>query len=131
MDEVEATCVKSKAIFEKCEGSFIDQISLNVEYEHDRLYIVLRQVPELGEVSISLARVRNFELEKGPELGGSFVDSVEAIYLPPLDQPWPLDAEKRVRRFSGLPSLIWLKIVGPTPIDVICESMSVTCEPSY
>ncbi len=64
MDEVEEICAESQAIFDKCDGGFIDQISLSVEYEHDELDIILRQVPELGEVSISLARVRNFELEK-------------------------------------------------------------------
>jgi hypothetical protein len=80
-------------------------------------------------VAISLRQIRYLELSKSPELGGSFIDEIKVTCLPAGDD-WPAEAEKMVWRFSGLPDLIWLEIVGPAGINVVCDQMTLTPDPS-
>ncbi len=128
--DAETACINSKIIFEKCQGCFIEQIILQADYDHDELSISFFPAPGLGKINIFLRRVRYFSIEKPPELNGSFVDDIRATHLPTGDEPWPAGAEKMVGRFSGLPDLIWLEVIGPTGIEVICEAMSVTHDAS-
>jgi hypothetical protein len=131
VNKLEETCINSSAVFERLEGAFIESINLSVAYqEKDRLDITFFAVPGLGEVAIHLRKVRYFKLDKPPDFGGEFADSVKATYLPKLDQPWPAKAEKLVTRFKGLPELVWLELIGPAGITVICEGMSFTIDSS-
>jgi hypothetical protein len=77
-----ATCINSIAVSEKCTGCFIEQIDLRLDYDRDGLSISFFPAPGLGEVGISLQRVRYFSLDKPPELSGSFVDSIKATDSP-------------------------------------------------
>lgn len=129
MDNNEAACLNSRILFDRCEGSFVDRIELQFGYDSDQFSISLVQVPEVGEVSISLRQVRYLRLDKPPQLGGSFVDEIKVTRLAASDD-WPPEAEKMVTRFSGVPDLIWLEVIGPVSINVICEEMSLTPDPS-
>jgi len=123
VNEIQAVCRSSQIVFRKCEGSFIDRINFQSEYDNDQFDVHLTQVAELGEVHISLRQIRYLRLDKPPEISGSFVDEIRATYLPD-DGKWPAEAEKMVIRFKGLPGLIWFKVIGPTGINAICDSMS-------
>jgi hypothetical protein len=130
VDDVARMVRDSEVLLVKCEGSFVDNILYRADCGYDILCIELRQVPNLGGVTISVEGVRYFNMDKPPEIQDCFVDSISATYLPGGDGPWPDEAERRVTRFPELPDLVMVCLAGPAAIEVIGDRIVVSAHGS-
>jgi hypothetical protein len=70
-------------------------------------------------------------IQKRPDAAGSFVDEAWVKVLPNAPASWPGGAEALVVRHEHLPDLIWLKVVGPTTVDVIAATIVVSVVQAY
>ncbi|MEH0573059.1 MULTISPECIES: hypothetical protein [Streptomyces] len=122
-------CANAAHTLASCVGYFIDRIVFSAFSEDDSLEIFLRQGPREPDVVISLANLHHISVDKPPQLSG-FVDKIFLIHLPKMPHPWPDEAAGLVRRFDGMPELAWLRIVGPTEVDVIASIVTIYAAPS-
>jgi hypothetical protein len=122
-------CASAARTLASCVGYFIERIVFSAFPENDSLEIFLRQGPREPDVVISLANLHHVSVDKPPQLSGS-VDKISLIHLPKMPHPWPDDAAGLIRRFDGMPELAWLRIVGPTEVDVIASIVTVYTAPS-
>jgi hypothetical protein len=109
-------------------GGFIDRISYTAVGTRDYLDIWLVRGPDLGDVVLSFEVVRYLSIDKSDELEQSFVDEIQVSVLPETGD-WPDGAERLVRRFSGLPELLWVKLVGPAQVELVCQVSTVIGTP--
>ncbi|MFF5210863.1 hypothetical protein [Streptosporangium sp. NPDC000396] len=123
---VEAACEKFQEILASCEGCFIDAVSFGTIGGRDYLDVRLVQTQKWEQVTILLEGVRHFSISEGWDIQGSFVDQISVSYLPKTDRPWPVEAERLVTRFDGLPELYWVQLVGPTMISAVAAIMTVS-----
>lgn len=126
MSEIDRACESFNRVFESCEGCFIDAVIFNADGDSDYLELRLIQTQKWELATVLLERVRYFNIDKGPEIGGSFVDEIKVTHLPAGNLPWPAEAESLVVRFDGLPDLYWVQVIGPTPISGISQIMTVS-----
>ncbi|MER6160761.1 hypothetical protein ABT147_35400 [Streptomyces sp. NPDC001868] len=123
-DRFKNRCANAARTLASCIGYFIDRIAFDAFAEEDSLEIALREGPHKPDVVISLANLRHISIGKPPELSG-FVDEISLIHLPKMPHPWPDDVAGRVHRFDEMPELAWLRIVGPTEVDVIASIVTI------
>ncbi|MER5446489.1 hypothetical protein ABT052_19630 [Streptomyces sp. NPDC002766] len=121
----ENRCENAASVLAPCIGYFVERVSFDAFAEEDFLEISLREGPRKADVRISLCNLHYVSVSKPPELSGSFVDSVSLVHLPRWPHPWPDDVAGRLRRFAGLPELAWLRLTGPTEVDVIASILTV------
>src|SRR5579859_6013718 len=100
-------------------GSFIDRVAYTAMGTRDCLDVWLVRGPDLGNIVLSFETLRYLSIDKPDELEQSFVDEIQVSVLP-ADGAWPDGAERLVRRFPGLPELLWVKLVGPAQIELAC-----------
>jgi len=112
-------------------GAFIDAVSFQVLGDQDRFCLVLRSAPNRPDVTILLDDVHMASIQKPPDASGSFVDEAWVKVLPKVPALWPADAEALVVRHEHLPDLIWLKVVGPTAVDVVAATITVSVAQAY
>jgi len=105
-------------------GSFIDRISYVAVGTRDCLDVWLVRGPDIGDVVLSFEAIRYFTIDKPEELEQPFIDELQVSILP-KSGAWPAAAEQLVRRFSGLPDLLWVRLVGPTQIELVCQVSTV------
>lgn len=107
-------------------GAFIDTVSFQVLGDQDRFCLVLRSAPTMPDVTIALDNVHRTSIQKPPDAAGSFVDEAWVRLLPKAPASWPDEAEALIVRHEHLPDLIWLKVVGPTTVEVIAATITVS-----
>lgn len=112
-------------------GAFIDVVSLQILGDQDRFCLMLQSAPTRPDVTIMLDNVYRASIQKPPEAAGSFVDEAWVKVLPKAPASWPAAAEALVVRHEHLPDLIWLKVVGPTMVDVIAATVTVSVAQAY
>jgi hypothetical protein len=107
------------------EGSFIDRVLYGASGSRDCLDVWLAREPGLGDFVLSFEVARFLSISKLEEIEQSFIDEVR-VFLLPQEGAWPEGAEQRVRRFPGLPELIWVRLIGPAEVDVISQVLTIS-----
>jgi hypothetical protein len=120
---LEAECLRASRILKSCEGAFVGEVTYSAGDAGDSLTVLLTQVPTLGSMKIEIGSIRYLKISKPPGLDQLFVDRIDVSYLPATPDPWPREAEGLVTRFTGLPGLVWMQIIGPAEIQVVADSL--------
>lgn len=108
-------------------GAFIHRMSSVSAGGHSHVDLSLTQVPEIGDVMISMENIWYFKAEGMTAMAQSFVDGASVTHLS-ADGGWPTEARSMVTWFDGIPDLAMVRIDGPTPVDVVCSIISMTVE---
>lgn len=125
-ESFEAVCCEARKLLYTCEGYFVDRVSFDVFGDYDELTLVLQERPYRPDMAVSLTRIYHFNTTKPPEAAGSFVDEFRVTYIPKEDDSWPREIEGRLGpRHSGLPDLVWIRVVGPMSIDAVASTITV------
>jgi hypothetical protein len=130
-DALSGLVVSTNRILDENVGAFIDAVSFQVLADQDRFCLVLRSAPSRPDVTVVLDGVYRISVQKPPDPSGSFVDEAWVKVLPKVPKPWPGEAEGLVTRHEHLPDLIWLKVVGPTAIDVVAATIIVSVAQAF
>lgn len=76
-----------------------------------------------NEVELMLEDIRHFRMDTaGP--WDDFVDELTAVNLPP-GRPWPEAARHLVDHHDGRDALVWLRLDGPSPIEILGRTLTV------
>jgi hypothetical protein len=130
-DEMEGLALAANEILAASVGSFIDGMSFQMMGDRDLYGLTLRVGPGKPDVVIALGCVYRISVGKPPDAVGSFVDEARVSLLPQHPALWPDGAEELVRRHENLPNLFWLKVIGPTTVDVVGANLSVSLAHAY
>lgn len=93
-------------------GSFLDRIVFAADGRRDCMDVWLTQAGSIGDIGLSFERTRYLSISNSHNLDQLFVDEID-ISLLSQDGTWPARAEQTVRRFDGLPELVWIELGGP------------------
>jgi|GEM_PF-5917747 len=108
-------------------GAFIHRMSSVSTGRHSHVDLSLTQVPEIGDVMISMENIWYLKAEGMTAMEQSFVDGVSVTHLS-ADGDWPIEARSMATWFDGIPDLAMVRIEGPTPVDVVCSIVSIAVE---
>jgi hypothetical protein len=124
MSELSKSAAALLGAVPQLQGSFIDRVSYSAMGTRDCLDIWLIKSGGLGEAVLSVEGVRYLSIEKAHDFEQSFIDEVH-ISLLPQEGDWPVGARDLVSRFDGLSELVWIRLVGPAEIEIVCQILTV------
>ncbi|WP_432073818.1 hypothetical protein [Streptomyces wuyuanensis] len=112
----------------RCEGYFVDRLSLERIDDIDALEIGLRWGPEKPDVTLAFRDVYFCSVERPVGPGDAPLDRVAATLLEPSDSLWPEGLSLELIRSSSLPALIWFRTEGPVRLSILAAIASVSLE---
>ncbi|MGW0210392.1 hypothetical protein ACWDZ8_32955 [Streptomyces sp. NPDC003233] len=112
----------------RCQGYFLDRLSLERIDDVDALEMGLRWGPEKPDMTLSFRDVYFCSVERPPGPGAAPLDRVTAELVEPSDSPWPEGLPLELTRSSSLPALIWFRAEGPVQVSVLAAIASASLE---
>ncbi|MFF8290025.1 hypothetical protein ACF068_12450 [Streptomyces sp. NPDC016309] len=112
----------------RCQGYFLDRLSLERIDGSDALELGLHWGPEKPDITLAFRDVYFCAIERPADPGDAPLDQVAATLLEPSDSPWPEELSLELIRSSSLPTLIWFRTEGPVQVSVLAAIASVSLE---
>jgi hypothetical protein len=112
----------------RCQGYFLDRLSLERIDDIDALELGLRWGPERPDMTLAFRDVYFCSVERPPGPGDAPLDKVTAALVEPSDSPWPEGLSLELIRSASLPTLIWFRADGPVQISVLAAIASASLE---
>jgi hypothetical protein len=119
----ERTCAHARSILAELEGYFIEQICHSAE--GNSLLIHLQERPTRPDVIVLLNGLRYLSVGDTHDLDGCFVDELGLTFIPGSQAQWPEGLTGPGPRGSGLPDMVWLRIIGPTHVEAVATIVQI------
>ena len=109
---------------ERYRGYFLSDVTVTAASAASSVRITLTAGGDGGaEVELMLEDILHLQMDTSGSWD-DFVDELTAVQLPP-GQPWPETARHLVHHQGGRDALVWLRMDGPSPIEILGRILSV------
>jgi hypothetical protein len=105
-------------------GYFLSDVTVTAASTASSVRITLTAGGEGGaEVELVVKDILHLHIDTSGSWD-DFVDELTAVQLPP-EQPWPETARHLVHHHGGRDALVWLRLDGPGPIEILGRILNV------
>jgi hypothetical protein len=109
---------------ERYRGYFLSDVTVTAASAASSVRITLIAGGEDGiEVELMVEGILHLRMDTSGSWD-DFVDELTAVQLPPK-QPWPETARHLLHHHDGRDVLVWLRLDGPSPIEILGRTLNV------